>query len=82
MLLEADIACEESTWSLLLCGAVELGALVFIGDGVCTERTESGVEASERIALTGVETGGSGSSSNGRFWGTGAIGVGSSIVHE
>lgn len=71
---------EAGTLSLLL-GAVVLGVAVGLnGDGVCTERTDSGVDAAELIALTGVETAGARSSSNGRFWGTGVGGVGSSIM--
>jgi hypothetical protein len=50
------------------------------GDGVSTDRTDSGVDASDLIALTGVVMGCSTSSSRGRFWGIGVGGVGSSII--
>jgi hypothetical protein len=64
---------------LLLAGVVEFGAVLFWGegDGVRTERTESGVEASDLIALVGVT--GASSSWSGRFCGIGAI-VGSSMI--
>ena len=66
----------------MLLGPVELGALLFRGDGVWTESTERGVEACELVVdLAGV-MGGSTSSSSGRFWGTGATGAGSSIFGD
>jgi hypothetical protein len=68
VLLEAGAACDERA-SLL--------GVFLAGDGVATERIDNGVEASDRIALTGVETGGS--FSRGRFCRTGA-GAGSSIM--
>lgn len=41
---------------------------------------DSGVDAWDETALTGVEGAGSASSSRGRFWCTGTTGVGSSMV--
>jgi hypothetical protein len=52
------VACEENRLALLL-GAVVIGmALGLKGDGVRTDRIDSGVEASDRICLVGVETAG------------------------
>lgn len=80
-----------ASWELVGAGTAweegifdELGALLLWGDGdgVRTERTESGVEAAElTVALTGVDMRAS-SSSRGRFCGIGAMGVGSSIMSK
>ncbi len=64
---EGASACEDV--------AIVLRAVLFIGDGVCmSEMGDSGVDALELIALKGVETTGSSSSSRGRLGETGAIG--------
>lgn len=79
MVFEVGVAWDGNIWFAPIDAAVE--EVIFIGEGVCTERTDSGEDDSDLIALTGV-AGGSGSSSSGRFWATGDIGVGPSILEE